>query len=70
MTIAEVSKAVGAAAAGASGAPALLYAATLAIPAGVTAPWWAYPAVGLVQAAWNYGITWRAPRNADGAAGG
>lgn len=64
MTIAETSKAVGSAIAGASGAPSLLYAATLTIPDTIAAPWWAYPAVGLVQAGWNYWITYHAPKNA------
>lgn len=65
MTIAETSKAVGAAIAGASGSPALLYAASLVIPSTVDAPWWAYPAVGMLQAAWNYWVTWHAPKNAE-----
>lgn len=65
MTLAETSKAVGSAIAGASGAPAILYAASLTIPAGVDAPWWAFPVVGLLQAAWNYWVTWKAPKNAE-----
>lgn len=65
MTLAETSKAVGSAIAGASGAPGLLYAASLTIPSGVDAPWWAYVAAGLAQAAWNFYVTFYAPKNAE-----